>query len=81
MIKLTKQLINNYFLGICVTVTIGFAALFLSSQYGIPAMLMALLLGLAFHFLNDVSKCDKGLHFAAKTLLRTGVALLGLESL
>lgn len=79
MIKSAKRYFDSYFPGICVAVTIGLAALFLSNQYGIPAMLMALILGLAFHFLSDVEKCAKGLQFSAKTLLRTGVALLGLR--
>lgn len=74
-----KDLINSYFPGVCLSFTIGCAAMFLSAQYSVPAMLMALLLGLAFHFLDDVKKCQKGLMFASKTLLRIGVALLGLR--
>ncbi|MFT6044307.1 MAG: putative integral membrane protein (TIGR00698 family) [Arenicella sp.] len=70
---------QRYFPGICVAVTIGIAASFLSEHYGAPAMLMALLLGLAFNFLRDDATCLPGIEFSAKTFLRLGVALLGLR--
>ncbi len=79
MILSAVSKIKLYFPGLCLSMTIGLAALFLSNQYGMPAMLMALLLGLAFHFLSDDERCKKGLFFSAKTLLRTAVALLGLR--
>ena len=37
--------------GLLVATVIAFASKFLSEHYGAPAMLMALLLGIAFHFL------------------------------
>jgi uncharacterized integral membrane protein (TIGR00698 family) len=42
-------------------------------------MLMALLLGIAFHFLveEDAASCKEGVAFTARTVLRIGVALLG----
>lgn len=53
-------------------------AQFLSDHYGAPAMLMALLLGLALNFLSeDGSRTAPGIVFAARTVLRLGVALLG----
>lgn len=73
------QLKNTYFPGICVSVTVGIAALFLSSRYQVPVMFMALLLGMAFNFLAENQQCSSGINFSAKTLLRTGVALLGLR--
>ena len=73
------QLKKTYFPGVCVSVTVGLAALFLSSRYPIPVMLMALLLGMAFNFLAASEQCSAGIDFCAKTLLRTGVALLGLR--
>ena len=42
-------------------------------------MLFALLLGMAFHFLAEEGRCVTGIEFFAKTLLRFGVALLGLR--
>jgi uncharacterized membrane protein YadS len=40
-------------------------------------MLMALLIGVAFHFLAEDGQCVAGINFASKTVLRIGVALLG----
>jgi len=73
------ELWQLYFPGICVAITIGIAASFLSEHYGAPAMLMALLLGLAFNFLSDDARCVPGIEISAKTVLRLGVALLGLR--
>ncbi|MEO1460405.1 MAG: putative sulfate exporter family transporter, partial [Pseudomonadota bacterium] len=65
--------------GILVSVVVGIAAQFLSEHYGAPAMLMALLLGIAFHFLAEEGRCVAGIEFTAKTVLRLGVALLGVR--
>ena len=58
---------------------IAASATFLSEHYGAPAMLFALLIGIAFHFLAEEDSCVAGINFAAKTLLRVGVGLLGLR--
>ena len=55
------------------------AASFLSQHYGAPAMLFALLLGLAMNFLSHEGPCLLGIELAAKHLLRIGVALLGMR--
>lgn len=68
---------SELFPGLLVCVTIATAAQFLSEHYGAPQMLFALLLGLAFHFLSDDSKCIPGVNFAASTVLKGGIALLG----
>ncbi len=78
-IQRATELKHRYFPGICVAVTIGIAASFLAQRYGAPAMLMALLLGMAFNFLSEESRCVPGIELSAKTLLRLGVALLGLR--
>lgn len=65
--------------GIAVSLVIGVTAQFLSEHYGAPAMLMALLLGIAFHFLAEEGRCVPGIEFTAKTVLRIGVALLGVR--
>jgi len=51
----------------------------MSEHYGAPVMLFALLIGIAFHFLSAEESCAAGIDFAAKTLLRFGVGLLGLR--
>ncbi len=65
--------------GITCSVIVAIAALFLSEHYGASAMLFALLLGMAMNFLGQEGKCVAGIHFAASTVLRIGVALLGLR--
>lgn len=63
--------------GFLVCVVVAAAARFLSEHYGAPAMLMALLLGIAFHFLAEEGRCVEGIEITAKKVLRFGVALLG----
>ena len=65
--------------GFLMSAVIAIAAKFLSEHYGAPAMLMALLLGIAFHFLAEEENgiCKPGIDFTARTVLRFGVALLG----
>ena len=63
--------------GMVLCVTVGMAASFLSGHYGAPVMLFALLLGIAFNFVEPAGKFQPGVTFASKTLLRVGVALLG----
>ncbi|SEP03496.1 conserved hypothetical integral membrane protein [Salinihabitans flavidus] len=63
--------------GILVAAVVALAARFLADQYGAPAMLMALLLGMSFAFLSEDGRCVEGIAFTARTLLRLGVALLG----
>jgi uncharacterized integral membrane protein (TIGR00698 family) len=65
--------------GIAIAVVIALAASFISSSYGGPQLLYALFFGLAFHFLSKDMVCRPGIEFCSKTLLRTGVALLGVR--
>lgn len=63
--------------GVLVSAVIALASRFLSEHYGAPTMLMALLLGIAFHFLAEEGRCVQGIDFTARWVLRFGVALLG----
>lgn len=66
--------------GVGISAITGMAALFLSDHYGAPAMLFALLLGMAISFLyHQDTPCKTGIEFVACHVLRTGVALLGLR--
>ncbi len=65
--------------GLMVVGVIALAAQFISEHYGAPAMLMALLFGIALHFVSEEERPKAGINFAAKTILRLGVALLGLR--
>jgi uncharacterized integral membrane protein (TIGR00698 family) len=65
--------------GLAVSGIIAAAAVFLSEHYGAPATLFALLLGMTMHFLSEDTKTAPGVQFASRTLLRIGVALMGLR--
>ena len=65
--------------GLLASGVLAAAAAFLSQHYGAPVMLMALLLGMAMNFLSTEGACVPGIDFTARTVLRTGVALLGLR--
>ncbi|MGE8317132.1 MAG: YeiH family protein [Comamonas sp.] len=63
--------------GLMLAIVVALAATFVSEHYGGPKFLYALLMGVAFHFLSDNERCRDGVEFAAKKLVRFGVALLG----
>jgi uncharacterized integral membrane protein (TIGR00698 family) len=66
--------------GVIASVVVAAAAAYLSEHYHAPVMLMALLLGMAVGFLADAdSRTKPGIEFAARQILRIGVALLGLR--
>lgn len=66
--------------GLAVVGLVAIAAQFLSEHYGAPAMLMALLLGLALNFLSeDGTRTQAGIEYSAKYILRIGIALLGIR--
>ncbi|GAD24542.1 YeiH family protein [Acidovorax sp. MR-S7] len=76
-IALLRTSVAGKWPGTIVCVTIALAATFLSQHYGGPQLLYALLIGLTFHFLHGNPQISAGIDFCARTLLRTGVALLG----
>ncbi|WP_128255516.1 YeiH family protein [Falsirhodobacter deserti] len=65
--------------GLVVAMLVAVTAQFLSEHYGAPAMLMAILLGIALHFMTEEARTAPGVEFASKTVLRIGVALLGVR--
>ena len=67
------------FPGLLISVLIALAAQFISDHYGAPSMLMALLFGMALNFLSSDQKCRLGIKFSSRTLLRFGIAMLGLR--
>jgi len=75
LVTTTKQLVP----GLLVTVLVAMAAAFLGSHYKGSMLLFALLLGLALHFISEDVRCMPGIQFASSTVLRLGVALLGLR--
>jgi len=65
--------------GLILCATIGLAAAFLSEHYGAPVMLFALLLGMALNPVSEHGPLMPGITFASRTVLKVGVALLGVR--
>jgi len=75
-----KEQAAELFPGIAIAGLVAISAQFLNEHYGAPAMLMAILLGMPLNFLSeDGQKTAAGIAFSGKTLLRIGVALLGVR--
>lgn len=71
--------VQNIGPGLIAALIVAGAATFLSEHYTAPVMLYALLLGMTVNFLTEAPRSQPGIEFASKTLLRIGVALLGLR--
>ncbi len=71
--------LRTLFPGVMACAVVAAAASFLGQHYGAPVLLFALLLGLGMNFLSADSPCAPGIEFCARSLLRVGVALLGLR--
>ena len=65
--------------GLMVCLVIAMSTSFLSENYGGPQLLYALLIGLSLHFLYLNETVKPGIDFSAKTVLRLGVAFLGIR--
>ncbi|GAA0631934.1 YeiH family protein [Halomonas beimenensis] len=65
--------------GLMICITIALATTFIADHYGGPTLLYALLFGMTLHFLSEEGRCLAGVEFAAKRVLRVGVALLGVR--
>jgi len=63
--------------GAVLCVVVALAASFLSEHYGGPAMLFALLLGMAFNYQSENPSAAAGIRFCSKAVLRVGIVLLG----
>lgn len=63
--------------GLLVATLVAVAAQFVAEHYGAPAMLMALLFGIALNFLGAEGRTVEGIGFASRVVLRVGVALMG----
>jgi uncharacterized integral membrane protein (TIGR00698 family) len=71
--------VRTLFPGAMACAVVAAAATFLGQHYGAPVLLFALLLGMGMNFLSAGGPCAPGIEFCARTLLRVGVALLGLR--
>src|SRR6266478_1032718 len=73
------KFIHAVYPGLLVSGTIALASTWLAQHYTAPVMLFALLFGMAFHFLHEEGRCVAGIGFASRSVLRAGVALLGVK--
>ena len=78
-LRALRERAGTLFPGLLASAVVAAAAAFLSQHYGAPPMLFALLLGMAMNFLGAEGRCTAGIGFAARQVLRIGVALLGLR--
>ena len=65
--------------GVAVSAIVALAAAFISEHHGGPTLVYALLLGMALHFLSTNETTAPGIHFSSRTVLRVGVAMLGVR--
>ncbi|MCW4149212.1 putative sulfate exporter family transporter [Halomonas sp. 18H] len=72
-------LLQSIMPGLMICITIALATTFIADHYGGPTLLYALLFGMTLHFLSEEGRCLAGVEFAAKRVLRLGVALLGVR--
>ncbi|MEM5583968.1 MULTISPECIES: YeiH family protein [unclassified Roseibium] len=79
MVAPLKDRANRLFPGLVIAGLVAIAAQFLNEHYGAPAMLMAILLGMPLNFLAEEQRTAEGIAFSARSLLRLGVALLGVR--
>jgi uncharacterized integral membrane protein (TIGR00698 family) len=75
----TMDTLRDALPGLLLSATIALAVRFVSDRLGGPAMLYALLFGMAFNFLTEDERFARGIRFASRNILRFGVALLGLR--
>jgi uncharacterized integral membrane protein (TIGR00698 family) len=69
--------VSRFAPGIALAALLAAVATLVSSQYGGPQFLYALLFGMAFNFLAPHAALREGIQFTARTILRLGVGLLG----
>ena len=77
--ELSRSYFKGCVPGALICAVIALSATFLSEHYGGPQLLYALLIGLSLHFLSLQESTRIGINFCAKTVLRVGVALLGIR--
>lgn len=67
------------FPGLAVCVIASCAAAWLSEHYGMPIILMGLLIGLSLNFIASDQRTHRGLDYASRTFLRVGIVILGTQ--
>lgn len=73
----SRRMLERFAPGLLIVAITALAARFVSDHYATPAMLIALLFGIALNFLSSEPRTQDGIAFCARSLLRISVALLG----
>ena len=69
--------VRRHWPGLLLSIVIAIASTFIADTRGGPTLLYALLLGMALHTVTIEGSAGPGIEFAARRILRLGVALLG----
>jgi uncharacterized integral membrane protein (TIGR00698 family) len=72
-----RNVVRDGWTGLLLSVVVAIAAGFISEHRGGPTLLYALLLGMALNTVASEGNAKAGVDFAARRVLRVGVALLG----
>ncbi len=75
--KLQANILNYVLPGVVLASTVTCFAFITSFRFDLPVMLVSLLIGMIFNFIGKKNIFKSGVDFAAKQILRFGVALLG----
>ena len=79
MIGALAGAVRTRFPGTAVSLMVAAAASFVAALHGGPQMVYALFFGVSLHFLAHEPRTRPGIDFCARSVLRVGVALLGLR--
>lgn len=63
--------------GVIACIIVALAAQFVSDHYGAPVMLVALFLGMSFHFMSCEQSTKDGVQYVSRAILKAGVVLIG----
>lgn len=75
----TRRRWTRYWPGLAIVGVAAGTASWLAEHYGFPIILLGLLIGLALNFVAREESTHAGLDLAARTCLRIGIVLLGLQ--
>jgi len=70
---------KSLFPGLAICLVSVMAAIYITEHYGGPAILICLLIGMAFNNLTQYDDYQSGIQFSANNVLKFGVALLGVR--
>ena len=73
----SKQYIASHFRGALLSLLVACAAAFIAEHYTVPAMLIALLAGMALNQISEIPVLNKGIALSSTFFLRVGIGFMG----